>query len=751
MAAGSIIIDLLMRTGSFETDSKRAEKSLQALQARAVAVGTAIGNGLTYAAGKLGEFAHFLADLSNQAGEFKDLEEETGAAAEALASLSIAGAVAGVSVADLAGQMNRLTKNLSGVDDESTAAGAALAALNIPIDEFKQLDPVAQIDALSKAFNSFADGSSKTAVAMALFGKQGAQMLKVFKELEAEGGRQVILTQQQIELADEHADKAAKLRATLTAYAQAAATDVLPAMNDLTAAAKEMIAEFTGIDESGKKLAGESPVKEFAEKAVDALAFIVDAGQGVVRTFQVIGRTIGGTAAELGALAHADLEAARQISKEVQGDIDNILNEDLFSKRIERIRDKARQAAAQAAEVDVGGKGAGKFGDELVFDGKQKKAAAERQSEAQRYLETLQKQSEKTQDLSHAEQALADIQAKRIKGLTPELEKQIVAEANLLDVLQAVKAFRDGEVATQTAIGKAQASSLEELRKGNEELQKEIDLIGLSREEQAARELQLVRVTRAEKQATLAKKEAQGVDETQLQALQQEIDLLTQREALLTDRADRTAEEQGKQFAAKTAADTRDKLADEIEQGLMEGFRRGHSLSDIFLRELEAQFAKTVLRPLIQPVADAQNNAIGSLLQSLGSFFGGGDVPIVSGGSSDSATGDLIRGRRAIGGPVSAGQTYLVGEHGPEPFVPNTAGRIYPTSTLGGSRPVSVQIQNNGQPVRATSTTEETDTGTLVKIMLDAVAGDVASGSGKVARAMKSRGISMDRSLPTRA
>jgi len=748
MAAGSIIIDLLMRTGSFETDTKRAEKTLQELQDRVTKVGTAIGVGLVAAGtAAFAAFSHF----SAMAGEFKDLEEETGAAAEALASLSIAGAVAGVSVADLAGQMNRLTKNLSGVDDESSAAGAALAALGIPIEDFKQLDPVGQIDALTKAFNSFADGSSKTAVAMALFGKQGAQMLKVFKELESEGGRQVILTQQQIELADEHADKAAKLRATLTAYAQAAATDVLPAMNELTEAAKEMIAEFTGIDSAGKKLSGESPVKEFAEKAVDALAFIVDAGQGVVRTFQVIGRTIGGTAAELGALAHADLEAARQISKEVQADIDNILNEDLFSKRIERIRDKARQAAAQAAEVDVGGTGKGKFGDELVFDGKQKKATAERQSEAERYLESLQKQSEKTQDLSHAEQALVDIQAKRIKGLTPELEKQIIAEANLLDVLQAVKAFRDGEVATQTAIGKAQASSLEELRKGNEELRNEIELIGLSKEEQAARELQLVRVARAEKQATLAKKEAQGVDETQLQVLQQEIDLLTQRESLLIDRADRTAEEQGKQFAAKTAADTRDKLADEIEQGLMEGFRRGHSLSDIFLRELEAQFAKTVLRPIIQPIADAQNSAIGSLLGSLGALFGGGDVPIVSGGSPDSATGDLIRGRRAIGGPVSAGQTYLVGEHGPEPFVPNTAGRIYPTSALGGSRPVSVQVQNNGQPVRASATTEETDTGTLVRIVLDAVAGDVASGTGKVSKAMKSRGVNLNGSLPVRA
>jgi len=32
MAAGSIVIDLLMKTGSFETDTKRAEKRLAEMQ-----------------------------------------------------------------------------------------------------------------------------------------------------------------------------------------------------------------------------------------------------------------------------------------------------------------------------------------------------------------------------------------------------------------------------------------------------------------------------------------------------------------------------------------------------------------------------------------------------------------------------------------------------------------------------------------------------------------------------------------------
>lgn len=39
---------------------------------------------------------------------------------------------------------------------------------------------------------------------------------------------------------------------------------------------------------------------------------------------------------------------------------------------------------------------------------------------------------------------------------------------------------------------------------------------------------------------------------------------------------------------------------------------------------------------------------------------------------------------RAIGGPVASGQSYMVGENGPEMFTPSTAGRISPNGSMGG-------------------------------------------------------------------
>lgn len=44
-----------------------------------------------------------------------------------------------------------------------------------------------------------------------------------------------------------------------------------------------------------------------------------------------------------------------------------------------------------------------------------------------------------------------------------------------------------------------------------------------------------------------------------------------------------------------------------------------------------------------------------------------------------------VKGQRALGGSVTGGSPYLVGERGQEVFVPNTSGRIVPNSALGGS------------------------------------------------------------------
>ncbi len=86
--------------------------------------------------------------------------------------------------------------------------------------------------------------------------------------------------------------------------------------------------------------------------------------------------------------------------------------------------------------------------------------------------------------------------------------------------------------------------------------------------------------------------------------------------------------------------------------------------------------------------------AAGALKTDLAALFGGGSS---SGGgglltSLASAVQGLFGGSpgRATGGPVTGGRAYMVGERGPELFVPTAAGRIERSGT--GGAPVSITV-----------------------------------------------------------
>ena len=54
---------------------------------------------------------------------------------------------------------------------------------------------------------------------------------------------------------------------------------------------------------------------------------------------------------------------------------------------------------------------------------------------------------------------------------------------------------------------------------------------------------------------------------------------------------------------------------------------------------------------------------------------------------------------RANGGPVSSGKNYIVGERGPEMFVPNSGGRIVPNSDMGQATNIVVNVDASGSSV----------------------------------------------------
>lgn len=115
-----------------------------------------------------------------------------------------------------------------------------------------------------------------------------------------------------------------------------------------------------------------------------------------------------------------------------------------------------------------------------------------------------------------------------------------------------------------------------------------------------------------------------------------------------------------------------------LERGLVSAIRRG----TLGFEDLK----RVALDALSQIAAQAMQGGIAALLGKQG---GGGGLGAVVG----NAIGALIGlPGRATGGPVSPGAAYLVGERGPEVFVPTSAGRVE-TAAQGGSRNVRVSIQ----------------------------------------------------------
>ena len=133
------------------------------------------------------------------------------------------------------------------------------------------------------------------------------------------------------------------------------------------------------------------------------------------------------------------------------------------------------------------------------------------------------------------------------------------------------------------------------------------------------------------------------------------------------------------------------RAGDTLERGLLGAIRRG-SLGFEDLRRV----AFNVLGDI---AAQAVQSGIGSLAGGAGSGGIGGGVL---------GLGSLIGSifglpGRATGGPVAPGRGYLVGERGPEMFVPTSAGRVEPSLGGGKGRDVNVSIrivspQGSNQP-----------------------------------------------------
>ena len=94
---------------------------------------------------------------------------------------------------------------------------------------------------------------------------------------------------------------------------------------------------------------------------------------------------------------------------------------------------------------------------------------------------------------------------------------------------------------------------------------------------------------------------------------------------------------------------------------------------------------------------DMMSNVIDSVISKLWDMFVVQQIVGLVGKGISAITGIPMTGK-AIGGSVQSGQPYMVGERGPEMFVPSRSGSIVPNGKMGGAMVVNVDARGSSDP-----------------------------------------------------
>lgn len=97
---------------------------------------------------------------------------------------------AGLAAEDVGPAINRLQKALTGVNERGEPTNKTFEKLGLNINEIRKLNPQDQFAAIGKAIGNLQSPSERAAAAMALFGRNGGELLNIFRSDNAFGKAQ---------------------------------------------------------------------------------------------------------------------------------------------------------------------------------------------------------------------------------------------------------------------------------------------------------------------------------------------------------------------------------------------------------------------------------------------------------------------------------------------------------------------------------------------------------------------------------
>lgn len=693
---------LASKIGDLDTATAKVGDAFKSLGVAAVA---ALG------VGSVAAITTMVKGYIDAAEGLKDLGIKTGATVESLSAFERIGKLTGTTAETIGQAMNRLAKNMAGSTEESKGAAQALKALGLDFATFSAMRPEDKMVTLARAMNQFEDGSAKSAAAMALMGKSGADLLPFMRDLGNAGELVATVTTEQAEAADLFNDSMTIAAERTEEVKRALALGLLPTLitlHELSQTVGNAVRQYMAGGAS--TAAGEFDMMRLAIRGVGThLEALIVLASDVAFVFKGMGREIGGIIAQFSALGEGggifsaegraawsrvgemirdDAVKARQELDKFQASV--LGSTDRVLQARDAMKDNTLSAAENRNELERLGKMHGVTGQKVLdfkaATNESKQAVDQAAKAGQDYLTQLNEQlaALNTQitlgrELTKAEQERIkleeDVRVGKKKLTDQELES---ARAKLeeVDALRAqVEQLKAAEKATLAA-AVAREKELQGVIQATDKLRDEIAA-------QEAANLTAQTGIDYTGKLTIAKLRdaAATADRNALLAMErQENEELAEQYRKQAEGLRRLADEKEEGVhiqAAKEAAVEWKKVTDSINDGLtdalMRAFESGKGFFDAFKSTLVNAFKSLVLQPTIRAILAPVGSAVGSLF-----------------GVSNAAAGTgAAAGGPGLGSLLSSGMDLLRGGLG------NTMGLNIVNSTLGQALGLS-SVQNIG-------------------------------------------------------
>lgn len=654
---GKLLVELSADVARLQADMNRATSmvergaaSMSTAAGMATAALGAIGVGVSVGA-LVSQFQTAVTALA----DLDDAAEKSGASVEDLSAIFNTLAPTGATLEQITDLTGKLAKAMREAGTAGSEQAQAFAALGVQVKDangnYRSTGTV--LEEVARALAGYRDGANKTVLAQQLLGKTGAEQLPLLKDLATRTREASTVTSEQAAAAETLANNIRTLNHQFTLMAQDVAAAVVPQLSDLLSKLRSIAAISGNPIKWAQYLFGDSSdinakITE-TEADITRLQGLIDGSikpdrganfrgsePPIMRWFR---EAIGDD---------ADMKAARDRLMQLQRDLQEM-------KAVRETQRRLGVATAQRPptqrELMYGGSGYGDLPDApSTGDGPKPgptREAREQRSEAERLLQTLTTQLERTRELSVEQQTLAAIGRGEIGGLNPVLEQQILLVAAQIDKARERQAAEKSLADQLRADAAAEIADYEALRKLSNDArlstEREVDAIRSMVDPTRELYAQMDRVKTLVASGLLP----QDVGNARLMQLLGEIDRILGNLPGSVTPAKNAIEELGFEFASA------------FENAVI----GGEKVSDM-LQGLGEDVARFLLRQQItKPVLDLLGGTFDSAKQ---------------GGTIVGMLMSMIPGR-AKGGPVDRGAPYWVGEEGrPELFVPREAGTIVP-------------------------------------------------------------------------